>query len=464
MPKRINRRGFLGRTAAAVAVPCVVPSAALGLAGTVAPSNRIAMGFIGLGGRGSGGLRTFMAQPDVQVVAVCDTSTENSWRSVYAIGGLDPCRRLAGLSETNAYRDFRELLARDDIDAVQIATGERWHPVISAAAARAGKDVYCEKPLARSIEDGRRLRDLCHRYGTVFQFGTQQRSSRTFRFACELVRNGRIGRLHTIKVGVYGSHTDFSPPGMTAEHYRIGTVPKELDYEMWTGPAPMRPFISGVVQHNWNFVSDYGWGFIHNWGIHHLDIVQWGNGTDFSGPMEVEGKGVTPRGPSYVDTMTAWCVEMRYANGVRLIYTDNRDKTAWQMQANDKQWIYQQVGEHPKNRQGVLFEGTDGWVFINRDTLDAHPRSLLKEKIGPEEIHLTVSPLHERNFLDCVKNRSSTISNIDVAVRSDALCHLSLIAVALGRKLKWDPDNEQFVDDDQANRMLARAHRQPWCL
>jgi len=459
MKKSITRRGFLARTAAcAVAAPSVVSSTALGLAGAVAPSNRIAMGFIGLGGRGTGGLGIFRGQPDVQVVALCDVSTDNRWRKSYPIGGLEPARLATGLPPQNAHRDFRDLLGRGDIDAVQIATSERWHPVIAATAARAGIDCYCEKPLALSIADGIALREVCHRHGTIFQFGTQQRSFSNFRHAAELVRNQRIGELHTVKVGAFGSHVDSSLPGV----YVPGPIPEELDYDLWTGPSPLRPFVRDVASQAYTYVSDYGNGYISSWGIHHLDSVQWAMGTDGTGPVEIEGKGIRPRLPGYCDTLTAWDVEMKYANGVRVIYTDNSPKIYWQVKASDQEWLFQQAGKHPKNRQGILFEGTEGWVFVSRDANDAYPKSLLREQIGPNEIHLPVSPLHERNFLDCVKSRAKTLSNIDVAVRTDALCHLSILATEIGRKLRWDPANERFLDDEEANRLLVRAMREPW--
>ena len=466
--KSLSRRSLLRRgasAAGAIFAPYVIPASALGLDGKTAPSNRIAMGFIGLGGRGSHGMRTFMGQKDVQAVAVCDVSRDNGWRPRQppgAVTGLEPARLRAKLPKESAYQDFRELLGRGDIDAVQIATGARWHPVIAAAAVRAGIDCYCEKPLALSIKAGKALRELCHRYNPVFQFGTQQRSDRMFRFACELVRNRRIGKLHTVKLGVYGSQIDSTYSYPPAD-YQPGEVPPELDYDLWTGPSQMRPFIKSVISPYWHFMSDYALGFIHNWGIHHTDIIQWASEVDGTGgPVEVEGKGVRPRSTKLCDTLTAWDVEMRYADGVRVIYTDNDEKIGWQQEADDKDWLYQQAGKNPKNKQGLLFEGDEGWVSIRRGHIDAHPKSLLQTEFGPNEIRLPRSSLHERNFLDCVRSRQPAISNIDVAARSDALCHLSLIAIATGRKLKWDPVKEEFVGDDEANRLLSGPMRAPW--
>ena len=413
----------------------------------------MAIGFIGLGGRGSGGLNTFLGQRDVQVVAVCDVSSDNSFRA-YTPGGLEPCRRRANLPPESAYRDFRELLAREDIDALQIATGERWHAQIAGAAARAGKDVYCEKPLALSIEDGKALRAVCQRYGTVFQFGTQQRSFRNFRFACELVRNGRIGRLHTIRVGVYGSASG----GATT----VRPVPEQLDYEMWLGPVPWRPYMPDCVSGGWNHTSDFALGFLHNWGVHHMDIVQWGHGSESTGPIEIQGRGVFPK-KGLRDTATAWDVEMTYADGVRLIYTDNATKVEWQHeQTLDSDWDWQKAGPNPKNKQGVRFEGTEGWVHVSRAGIETGPKSLLTTQIGVGEIQLPRSSLHERNFLDSVRSRTRTLSPIGVAVRADTLCHLAHIAMRTEGRLHWDPKAERFIGNPEANRWMRRGKCGPW--
>ena len=432
----LTRRSFLHRAAATAAgtwgFPYIIPSSALGKAATVAPSNRIVMGAIGLGPQGQGVLAEFLRQPEVQVAAVCDVKKplrEQVQQRVDNYYGRKVCR---------AYNDFRELLARDDIDAVSIASTDHWHVLHALAAARAGKDMYVEKPLGLSRQERQVLRETIPRYGRVFQFGTQQRSDRNFRFACELARNGRLGRLHTIQVGTWASRA--------AENYPPMKVPDWIDYEMWLGPAPWAPFTEKRVINDagWWHISDYALGFIAGWGIHHIDIAQWGNGTELTGPVEVEGTGEFPA-DGMNDCAVGWDVNLKYANGVTVHFT-NTDP------------------QHGKNEQGVRFEGDRGWVFVERGIIDAHPKSLLQEEIGPEEIHLPVSDHHQRNLLDGIKSRGRTVCPIEVAVRSDTVCHISDIAIRLKRKLRWDNEKEEFNNDEEANRMLNRSLRSPWRL
>jgi hypothetical protein len=332
-----------------------------------------------------------------------------------------------------AYNDFRQLLARDDIDAVLIATQDHWHILQGIAAAKAGKDMYVEKPLSLTIAEGRALCDAVTRNGRVFQHGTQQRSSRDFRFACELVLNGRIGELHTIQVG--------SPASGELEDQPKMPIPEGFDYDMWLGPAPWKPYTEKrCLTPYWYFISDYSIGYVAGWGVHHIDIAQWGNNSERTGPIEIEGTGVFPKG-GLCDTATAWDIEMKYANGVRLVYTDEK-----------------------KCKQGIRFEGAEGWVFVNRSEIDAQPKSLLESMIQPNEKHLYESSNHQRNFLDCIKTRQETICPVEVAHRSTTICHVSQIAMVLERKLRWDPAGERFIDDSEANRMLSKAMRSPWHL
>ena len=407
--------------------PYVIASSALGKGGSVAPSNRIVMGAIGVGPQGRGVMRQFLHERDAQVVAVCDVkrpAREEAQKQVNNYYGKKVC---AG------YNDFLELLARDDIDAVSIASQDHWHVLHAVEAARAGKDMYVEKPLGVSVEQEQVLRRTINEYERVFQFGTQQRSSRNFRFACELVLNGRIGRLHTIKVGV--------PGGRYSQSYPPMPVPDWIDYERWLGPAPWAAYTENrVINQYWWHTSDYTLGFISGWGVHHVDIGQWGNGSELSGPVEIQGTAVFPR-DGLCDCAVNWDVNLKYDNGVTMNFTDNT-----------------------KNKQGALFEGSEGWVFVNRGRIDAHPKSLLAEQIGPNEINLPVSNHHQRNLLDCIKTRSRTVCPIEVAVRSNAICHLSDIAIRLGRRLKWNPEKEEFINDVEANRMLKRAMRSPWRL
>jgi len=431
-----TRRAFLQRAtcvSASLAVPYIVPPAALGLAGTIAPSNRITLGCIGTGGMGTYDMTLFLQLPEVQLVALCDPKQPARERALQTATA-------AGAGEgIDLYGDFRELVARADIDVVSIASTDHWHVLHALAAVRAGKDIYVEKPLGLSIQQIRTLRDEVHRYGRLFQFGTQQRSMPQFHQACELVLNGRIGQVHTIRVS--------APPGFAERTnepgYPIVQPPPDTDYDMWLGPAPWAPYTpKRIVSPHWFHISSYALGYIAGWGVHHVDIAQWGNGTQLTGPVEIEGSGLFPTSDGLCDTALNWDVDMTYANGVRLSFTSDGGK----------------------NRHGIRFEGSAGWIHVDRSQITAEPASVLQERIGPDEIHLPVSRHHQANLIEAVKTRRPTICPIDVAVRSDTLCHLGDIAMRLGRKLQWDPAKEEFVNDAQANAMTKRAMRSPWHL
>jgi predicted dehydrogenase len=428
--KTIDRRQFLKKatrvTGSMMLFPYIVPSSSLGKAGTVAPSNRITLGCIGAGPQGQRIMTNFMQTADAQVIAVCDVNKpirEEALQLVNNHYGKKLCA---------AYNDFQQLLARDDIDAVSIASPDHWHVIHALEAVKAGKDMYVEKPLGLSVEQGQILRDAVIRYGRIFQFGTHHRSYQVKRFACELVLNGRIGKVHTIKIGSMGGRYSKTYPPMP--------VPKGLDYERWLGPAPWAPYTEKRVINDWWWhTSEYSLGFVAGYGIHWVDIAQWGNGTQLTGPVEVEGTGVFPR-DGLCDCAVSWDVNLKYADGVRLSY-----------------------GDWTRHEEGIRFEGTEGWVHVAWG-LDAHPKSLLREKIGPEEIHLPATDHHQQNLLDCIKTRGRTVCPIEVAVRSDTICHISDIAMRLGRKLRWNPEKEEFINDTEANRMLRRATRSPWHL
>ena len=459
---KTDRRRFLkkaaGAAGASMAFPYIVPASALGLNGAVAANDRVTLGFIGVGNMGQNHLRPFIYQAGVQAVAVCDP---NRWRREQAqhIVNGEYDRQVCA-----AYVDFRELLARRDIDAVCIASLDSWHVLHALAAVRAGKDVYVEKPLGMSIDEIKMLREEANRYCRVFQFGTQQRSSKEFHLACELVRNGRIGKLHTINVGVHsGAGTRTGPKQLRAvdgvarterdvtdersglSKVEVEPVPDWLDYEMWLGPAPSAPYTTARLTYpRWFHISDYSLGYVSGWGVHHIDIAQWGNGTDLTGPTEVIGTAVWPHDDALCDNPTSWDVNYQYANGVKLHYTGSGSG-------------FEGV------RHGITFEGPEGWVFVNRGVIEAEPKSLLQSKIGPNEIHLPVSELHEKNFIDCVKSRGRTICPVEVAVRSDTVCQLAWITFKLqNRKLIWDPGMETFPPDADATRLMKRALRSPW--
>ena len=430
--RRVTRRRFL-KSAAAVLAPAIVPASALGAGPLGAPSDRVTLGAIGVGGQGTGVLRAFLGRS--QALAVCDPKPERRAAVKAMVEGFyGQHKPSGGYKGCAAYADFRELIARDDIDAVSIATPDHWHVIPAIMAAKAGKDVICEKPLALNVAEGRALADAITRYGRVFQQGTQQRSSGSFRFACELARNERIGRLHTIKVG--------SPASGASGPLPEQPIPKDFDYGLWLGPARRAPYHEARVRTPiWYFISDYSMGFVSGWGIHHVDIAQWGNGTDLTGPVAIEGVGTFPT-EGACDTATAWRVECTYASGVKMIFADNRQE-----------------------KQGVVFEGDEGWVYVRRGFIDAEPKSLLSEKLGPNDVHLHVSRGgHQQDFINGIKTRGETACPIEVAHRSNSICQLSDIAIRLGRPLRWDPEAEQFINDAEADRMLSRAMRAPWHL
>ncbi len=448
-----TRREFLTRSAALAGVaglpavagfPVIVRSSALGADAAVAPSERVGLGVIGLGIQGNGNMKTFRWNKEVRVAAVCDvhqTQRDEAKQSVDEFYKNTDCA---------AYRDFREMIARKDIDAVQVTAPDHWHPLIVLEAVKHRKHIYCEKPIGWSIRAAQAVRKAVRDSGVVFQFGTQQRSGGNFRFACELVRNGRIGQLKTILVGVPGSWTCPKQP--------TEPVPKELDYEMWLGPAPMapycyqrcRPYVKGKGYSVWYSIMDYCLGMIANWGIHHLDIAQWGNGTDLSGPAEIQGTGTFPK-DMLTNAATNWQVENRYANGVTLVHMDDGTSRKHPLQVAG-------FGH------GVMFLGSEGWVHVDRQRLSAKRKELLKEKLGPNEIHLFKSDNHHYNFIDSIKGRTKPAAPIDTAVASDIVSSLQHIAARLNRPLKWDPKGETFINDDEANAMLDRPMRGPWKL
>lgn len=427
---KTSRRDFIKTVGAAVAFPMIV-GANQALAASSSPSNRIVMASIGVGGMGVNDTRAFYWNSDVQLVAVCDPDRKHAERAQALVEKHYANQKRSGLYKgCKIYTDFREVLEREDIDAVMVATPDHWHVPISLAAVKAGKDIYCEKPLSLTIREGRVLSEAVRRYTRVFQIGSQQRSDRRFRFACELVLNGRIGKLQKIYVGLPSGRETGPQPAMP--------VPPWFDYEMWLGQAPWAPYTAKRCHYNFRFILDYSGGQLTNWGAHHLDIAQWGNGTDHWGPVEVEGRGDFPKEGLW-NTAVNFDVTYRYANGVELHCSN-------------------------KNRMGVKFVGTDGWVYVTRGKIDASPKSLLTSTIGPNEIHLYVSKNHHRNFLDCVKTRRDPVAPVEVGHRTATMCHLANITMLLGRKLHWDPATESFVGDDEANRMTSRPMRSPWRL
>jgi predicted dehydrogenase len=453
-----TRRKFLAASGLALlSLPSIIPASALGNSTRPAPSNRVVLGCIGTGGQGRGDMSNFLNQNDAQVVAVCDVKTDQAEQARAQVNQRYKNQDCA------IYKDFRELVARKDIDACLIATPDHWHVLTALAAVRAGKDIYLEKPLSLRLEEDWALRNEVRRHKAVFQFGTQQRSSRLFRLACELARNGRIGKLRHINVWAPGS----APGGST----RTVAPPADLDYDLWLGPAPFQPYTQDLVSpdsnvRRWYYFSHYTLGFITGWGIHPLDIAAWGAGDLLNGPLEVEGRGAF-RAEGKCDTAVVWDVNMKAASGVTVRFMGvpnggNRGLATCETwtEADELKQRYRRISTH-----GTAFEGTDGWVHVDRDGINLQPENLIDEKESSFKTQLTQSPDHVRNFLDCIKTRGKTVCPIEEAVWSDTLCHLAETAIRLNRKVVWDTAKERFIEDDEANlRLRARQMRKPWHL
>ncbi|MBN1442321.1 MAG: Gfo/Idh/MocA family oxidoreductase [Planctomycetes bacterium] len=421
----VTRRRFLkacAGTGAAILAPMVAPSSALGLGGAVAPSDRIALGGIGIRHRGGYVLGFFLDQPDVRFAAIADVRADQR-QAVKAAAD-----RRYGNSDCAVYRDFRELLARDDIDAVLIATGDRWHALASILAARAGKDIYSEKPCAMTIGLARSLADAIRRHGRVFQAGTQRRTVGNFIHAVRLAQEGAIGRLHTLHASIYRLREDHSWLPAQPE------PPKDVvDWDLWLGPAPWRPFNQRYVDGGWRGYFDFDSGAtLLDWGAHTLDLCQWANQADSTTPVEFEP----------VESETDNVIAGRYANGVKVVL-------------RSEGWLG--LGTCP-----VRFEGDEGWV----ETGDTGRIAISPESLRPRSLSGVIagtSPqYHVRDFLDCVKSRARPAANADIACYSHIACHAAYMAWKLRRKVTFDPVKEEFVGDDEANRMRTHAMREPW--
>jgi len=422
--KDLTRRTFLKASAAALAAPAIIPASAIGGDGRPAPSERIHIGGIGIGGNGSGHLSRHLSSAETQVVAVCDVDKTHRLEAQQKAN-----EKYADLMEKGSYKgcdaydDFRELLDRDDVDAVWISVPDHWHALISIAAAQAGKDIYCEKPLSLTIGEAREMVKAVRRYDRVFQTGSQQRSSFRFRLACELVRNERIGKLVSCHVNVGGPSQYCYLPAEP--------VPDDLDWEMWLGPAPWRPYNKGIHPYSWRSYRDYSGGGMTDWGAHHFDICQWALDQDTGGPMEI----IPPDGKD-----VKWLTYV-YRGGVTV-----------------------QRGGYTGPGSGITFKGTKGMVEVSRSHIKTDPPSLLDEPIGPGEVHLYESKNHAGNWLECIRTRKRPICDVEVGCRSVTVCHLGNIAYWLGRPLKWNPEKEEFVNDPVADRWRDRPKRTPWRL
>jgi len=420
----LTRRKFLAVSGLALAAPAIIPSGALGKDGAVAPSEKTVLGAIGIGPRGRYVLSRMLDEPDVQFVAICDVQAGRR-KQVKAMADAK-----YGNQDCAMYRDMFELLARKDIDTVLVATGDHWHALASILAAKAGKDVYSEKPCGITIGDCQALADAMNRYGRVFQAGTQRRSVGNFQFAVHLARSGKLGKLHTLHASIYKLRV--SHDWLPAEPEPTKDV---VDWDRWLGPAPWRPHNSAYVRGRWRGYFDFDSGAtLLDWGAHTVDLCQWANDADETTPVTYEPDGGT--------------IYARYANGVKLVMRQGgfRGEGGWMG-----------LGTCP-----VRFEGDEGWVETG-DTgrIELHPASLLGER--KRYVRRGTDPAgHGRNFLDCVKSRARTASNADIMRHSHIACHAAAIAWQLGRKVTFDPAKEAFVGDDEANAMRTRALRSPW--
>lgn len=437
MSTDISRRAFLRTTAAGmiaaglpkwfVAEAEAAEAAQAAQRRPIGPNDTINIGCIGPGGRKGGfqqGLnvaRWVASKPGVKLVAVCDVDATHKREAAAAVG-----------PDCAMYSDFRELLERKDIDAVVIGTPDHWHAVICAAAMRAGKDVYCEKPLTLTIDEGKRITRIWKQTGAVFQTGSQQRSDGQFRLACELVRNGRIGNIERVEAHL--------PAGATGGPFAVKPVPTDLDWNMWLGPAPYTDYVPERTHGSFRHWLEYSGGMMTDWGAHHNDIAQWGLGMDRSGPIAVEAVGVRHFGHNCFNAFQEFEVTYTYPGGVQLVTSH-------------------------KGENGVHFQGDEGWIFVSRGVLRASDQRLLEEPLPSNAERLYVSNDHAANFVECMRSRKQPICDCEIGHRSVSVCHLGNICLRLGgRRLEWDPEKEDFLADAEASQLVARRMRGAWSV
>jgi myo-inositol 2-dehydrogenase/D-chiro-inositol 1-dehydrogenase len=452
-----SRREFLktglSGLAGAFVIPTIVPGRVLG---SNAPSNRIYIGAIGVGRISRGhDMPETLKYPYAELIAVCDVDAKRASEGKTWVEKYYQKNRNQQFSGVKIYSDFRELLANPEIDAVLISTPDHWHAIPAMAAARAGKDIYLQKPASLTIQEGRELSNVIHQTGRILQMGSQQRSLSPwpqFKRACELVRNGRIGEVNMVKIGLPGD-----PSGDEELEMK---VPANLNYDMWLGPTPFVYYTEkrvhpqhGYSRPGWLRCEQFGSGMITGWGAHHIDTAHWGMGTEYTGPVEVKASAQFPEKGLW-DVHGDFNVEARYENGVTMLIS----------------------GSYPN---GVRFIGSEGWIFVSRgdvpvtesdplgsakntDALNASDPKILTSEIGPDEIHLYESQEQHGNWLECIRTRKQPVAPVEVGHRSCTACLVSHIAMKLPRTLYWDPVNERFKNDDEANSMLSRPRRPAW--
>lgn len=431
----ISRRRFLAATGLALAAPTILPASALGADEKAAPSERITVGVVGWGMQGPGNTGELLRLKDVQVVAACDLD-KNHLKSA-----VDTINNHYKNTDCKEYHDYREMMARKDIDAVMLAVPDTWHALVATEAANNKKDIYGEKPLARTIQEQQAIVKAVESNNRIWQTGSWQRSQGPFRKAAEIVRNGLIGKLTRVEVGLPAGHHDFAGTG---KFMTPSEPPPELDYNFWLGPSQMEPYIKGRVHMNWRWNYNVGGGQLLDWIGHHCDIAHWGmDCDDKGGPSEIEGTGEFPPKSAVWNTCTKYRINLKYPNDVTMII----------------------AGGHGDIRSGAKWIGTDGWVWVDRGGFDASNvdwfRSIPEDKY---KVKLYNSPNHMRNFIDCVKSRKPTITPARTGHHSAIPGHLGLIAMLVGRKIKWDPEKEEIIGDSDASKLLTRGYRSPWKL
>jgi predicted dehydrogenase len=433
----ISRRRFIGLTGAAgaaLAMPTIIPASALGLGEKPPPSERIVMGIVGWGFIAPDNTRGLMNLPDCQVVASCNIDKGHLKASLEAINGFyqnDDCK---------SYHDYREMFARKDIDAVMIAVPDHWHELIAVEAAKRGKDIYGEKPLAKTIVEQQGIVKAVQEHGVIWQTGSWQRSSGSFHKAAEIVRNGLIGKVTRVEVGLPSGHNDFAHD---REQNKPTKVPPELDYNKWIGPSKMVPYIPCQVHKNWRWNYNTGGGQLMDWVGHHVDIAHWGLGFDRSGPYEVFGRGEFPPKDAVWNTCTKYRVECKYPDNIHMTI----------------------AGGYDDIKSGTKWIGTDGWVWVDRGGFDCSKDEWKDIKELPEDglkIRLQRSTNHYRNFIDCVKSRQPTIAPVETAHHSTIPGHLGLISMFIGDKVRWDVEKEEIIGDNTATALMTRKYRHPY--
>ncbi len=433
----MGRRRFLGlagTAGAALAFPTFIPASALGRGKRPAPSERIVVGIVGWGMIAPQNTDGLMRLDDCQVVASCNIDKDHLKQSLNAVNGFYKNQDCA------SYHDYREMIGRKDIDAVMIAVPDHWHELIAVYAANHGKDIYGEKPLAKTIAEQQAIVRAVQKNGRIWQTGSWQRSTGSFHKAAEIVRNGLIGKVTRVEVGLPAGHSDF---GHDAGETQITAPPPQLDYNRWIGPSKMMPYRRCQVHLNWRWNYNTGGGQLMDWVGHHLDIAHWGLGFDNTGPYEVEGHGEFPAKNAVWNTATKYRVECKYPQDIHITL----------------------AGGYDEIKGGTKWIGTDGWVAVDRGKFEASKDEWVDMKELPDDMvktRLYHSTNHYRNFIDCVKTRQPTITPVETAHHSTVPGHLGLISMWVGRKLRWDARTEKILNDSEASRLMTRHYRWPY--